>query len=286
MIETIVSMREALAHSDYFGSQLGSPSWANWRVLLIAIAGEPLLEEELPLFEALTNRKAPPAAAPHEFFGCIGRRGGKSRAMAVLACWLSSCRDHRQVAAPGERPQLPVLAQTRDQAPNVFNFICGAFASAPALRPLVEGRNSDTLWLGSGVDITVRPSSFRSTRGATLIGAICDEIAWWRDETSALPDVEILRALRPGLLTTRGPLIAISSPYARKGELWKAYSKHWGREGSRTLVAQASSQIMNPGLDAQFIAEKYEEDSVAAAAEYGAAFQGGRPGVCPARCCR
>jgi hypothetical protein len=59
----------------------------------------------------------------------------------------------------------------------------------------------------------VRPASFRSTRGTTLIAVVADELAWWKDENSALPDVEILRALRPGLMTTKGPLIAISSPF-------------------------------------------------------------------------
>lgn len=32
---------------------------------------------------------------------------------------------------------------------------------------------------------------------------LCDEIAFWRDETSANPDVEILRALRPGMVSRR-----------------------------------------------------------------------------------
>ena len=76
--------QEKINHALLLGGKPGIGK-DTWRVLLIAIAGEPLLDEELPLFEALTNRKVPPATAPHEFFGCIGRRGGKSRAMAVLA---------------------------------------------------------------------------------------------------------------------------------------------------------------------------------------------------------
>jgi hypothetical protein len=91
-------------------------------------------------------------------------------------------------------------------------------------------------------------------------------------ESSANPDTEILRALRPSLMTTKGPLIAISSPYSRKGELWKAYAKHYGKD-SRVLVAQAASWVMHPGLDPSFIAEQYEDDPVSANAEYGANFR-------------
>jgi hypothetical protein len=91
-------------------------------------------------------------------------------------------------------------------------------------------------------------------------------------ESSANPDTEILRALRPSLMTTKGPLIAISSPYSRKGELWKAYAKHYGKD-SRVLVARAASWVMHPGLDPSFIAEQYEDDPVSANAEYGANFR-------------
>jgi hypothetical protein len=73
-------------------------------------------------------------------------------------------------------------------------------------------------------------------------------------------------------MTTKGPLIAISSPYSRKGELWKAYAKHYGKD-SRVLVAQAASWVMHPGLDPSFIAEQYEDDPVSANAEYGANFR-------------
>ena len=138
--------------------------------------------------------------------------------------------DWRPILGKGERGQLAVLAQTKDQAQGLFNFIGGAINASLALKRMIIGQTAD---------VTVRPACFRSTRGTTLIAAIADELAWWRDDTSTLPDVEILRALRPGLLTTAGQLIAISSPFGRRGELWKAYDKHWAKASSKTLVAQA-----------------------------------------------
>jgi hypothetical protein len=43
----------------------------------------------------------------------------------------------------------------------------------------VKSSLTTTLQLRSGCDIVVRPMSFRSTRGTTLVAAICDELAWW-----------------------------------------------------------------------------------------------------------
>jgi hypothetical protein len=79
---------------------------------------------------------------------------------------------------------------------------------------------------------------------------VADEIAFWQGEDgSANPDVEILRAVRPTLLTTHGPLIAISSPYARRGELWTTFKRDYGAQGDpRILVAHAASREMNPTL--------------------------------------
>ena len=53
-----------------------------------------------------------------------------------------------------------------------------------------------------------------------MVAVLADECAFWLSEESVNPDVEILNAARPALATTQGPLIAISSPYARRGALW------------------------------------------------------------------
>jgi hypothetical protein len=51
---------------------------------------------------------------------------------------------------------------------------------------------------------------------------------------SQRPRPEILRAVRPTLLTTHGPLIAISSPYARRGELWTTFKRDYGPKAIRS----------------------------------------------------
>jgi hypothetical protein len=205
----------------------------------------------------------------------LGRRGGKSRAMAVLTAFIATCIDHRSILAPGEIGLLPVIAATRSQAANSFRFITGAISTSPALRSLIVGCTADTLELSTNVTITVQPASFRSIRGATFIAAILDEVAFWRvEDNSANADIEIVRALRPGLLISKGPLIAISSPYAKRGHLWNAFRKNFSADGNpKILVAQAASQTMNPNVDMDWIADQFAEDPVAAEAEYNAQFR-------------
>jgi hypothetical protein len=270
----LVSMREALESRAYFGGLLGGDTWRAWRVLLIAIAGEELTASERAIFRTLTDREREPAEPVEEFWGVIGRRGGKTRAMAVLGAFVAACVDHRHVLAPGERGVLPILAVSTAQATTAFNFLSGVFATAPDLKGLVEWQTADTLTLASGVDIEVRPASYRTIRGVTSVAAICDEIAYWRSDDSANPDREILNALRPGLATTGGPLVAISSPYAKRGELYSTFKRHFGQDGHRAiLVAKAPSRTMNPSLSAKVVDRAYEEDPDSAAAEYGAEFR-------------
>jgi hypothetical protein len=215
-------MRDALADPAYFGGVLSGDSWRAWRVLLIAIVGERLTDGERSMFKSLTERASEPGELVEEFWGVIGRRGGKTRATAVLGAYIAACVDHRPTLGPGERGVLPILAASTAQAAQAYGFVCGIFDQSPNLKGLVENITSDTLSLSTGIDIQVRPTSYRTIRGITAVAAICDEIAFWRSDDSANPDRAIIQALMPALATTNGPLIAISSPYAKRGELYAA----------------------------------------------------------------
>ena len=68
-------------------------------------------------------------------------------------------------------------------------------------------------------------------------------------------------------------LIMASSPYAKKGELYHAFRKHWGNDEGRVLVWKSATELMNSTVDKAIIAEAYEDDPQSAAAEYGASFR-------------
>ena len=272
MMRKLITMRETLASEGYFGRLLSGDSWRAWRVLLIAIVGEELTADERTIFESLTGRPTEPAEPVEEFWA---RRGGKTRSMAALAAYIAGCVDHRNTLAPGERGVLPIMAASTVQATQAFNFVSGIFSSAANLKGLLENETNDTISLASGVDITIRPASFRTIRGITAVAAIADEIAFWRSDDLANPDTEILRALRPALATTGGLLAAISSPHAKRGELYSTFKRHFGPAGhSSILVAKAPSRTMNPSLSQRVVDRAYEEDPEAASAEYGAEFRG------------
>ena len=186
-LKKVISIREALASPDYFGRLLEGDSWAAWRVLLIATVGEELTEDERVVFKALTGRETEPLEPCEEFWAVIGRRGGKTRAMAVLAAYIAALVDHHGVLGPGERGVVPILAASTQQAVQAYNFTAGVFANAPQLKGLVETATADTLRLRNGIDIQIRPASFRTIRGVTAVAVICDEIAYWRSEELANP---------------------------------------------------------------------------------------------------
>ena len=274
-MKPLVSMRSALADPDLLGTLLDGESWAAWRALLIGCVGEALTVEERALWSALTGRELEPGELVEEGWFCVGRRGGKSRAASVLAAYVGGLCDHSDVLAPGEQAVLPVLAQDNRAAGVVLAYAVAAFERSPMLASMVTGRTGEELRLNNGVTLAVRTASWRGLRGLTAVAAIADEIAFWSsDEGSANPDAEILAALRPALATTGGPLWAISSPHARRGELWATYKRHYGPAGdSRIVVAQAASRTMNPRLSQAVVDRAYERDAAVASAEYGGQFR-------------
>jgi phage terminase large subunit-like protein len=159
-----------------------------------------------------------------ELAAVVGRRGGKSRAMATLAAYIAGLCQHDLVK--GERGVLLCIAPDQRQAAIVLGYAEAAFEQSPILKQLIATRTSDTLELTNGVAIEVRAASFRRLRGPTYIAVIADEAAfWYSDEFSANADTEILNSVRPGLATTGGPLTIASSPYAKRGVLWETHKR-------------------------------------------------------------
>ena len=268
-----VTLREALDDPQLLGNVLHGDSWSAWRTLLIAAMGEPLTDVERDIFRQLTRREREPSERVEEFLGVIGRRGGKSRAISVLATYIAALCPHSTLV-PGEKGIMLIIAPDQNQADICLDYCEANFRQSPILRQLIEQRTQRALKLTNHIDIEVRASDFRRLRGPTYVCVICDELAFYFSENSANPDSEILNAVRPGLATTNGPLFLISSPYARRGELWRLYQQHFGPSGDlRILVAQASTRTMNPSLPESVVDRAMERDPASAAAEYLAEFR-------------
>ena len=265
-----VTMRKALSDPKLLGNALEGDSWAAWKVLLIAAMGERLTDEERTLFKSLTGRSHEPLQHVDEFAAVVGRRGGKSRAMAVLATYIAGLCDHSDALVPGERGVLLCVALDQKVAKIILDYAQALFECSPILRQLIANRTSDALELNNGISLEVRPASFRKLRGPTYVAVIVDEVAYLFTEAAyANPDVEVVNAVAPGLATTGGPLILASSPYAKSGILWNVYRQHYGAKGdATTLVAYGPSRTFNPSLKQSVIDRALEKDRARASAEY------------------
>jgi hypothetical protein len=249
-------------------------TWWPWFVFLKSLFGLPMDESELAFFRECTRLDAPPEGGSREAWLVIGRRGGKSRILATIAVYLATIyKDWRPYLAPGERGVVTVLAQDRRQARVIFRYLSALIKNVPMLRDLIQRETADSIDLNNCVTIEIQAASFRSVRGYTIVAALLDEIAFWRSDDSANPDHEVLAAIRPAMATVPGALLlAGSSPYARRGELYNNYRRHYGKPGS-VLVFKAAIRAMNPSVPEQVIRDAFDRDPASAAAEYGAEFR-------------
>lgn len=269
-MKPLYSIREALSDDRLLGTLLPGKSWDSWKAILIAAMGEELTDEEMALYGARTGRSETPTGMVEELVCIAGRRSGKTTAVGTLSTYLAALCDWSDVLNRGDRGVLPFLAQSQRTAKIAFRHANAAFSDIKALKRLVENVTADTIALKTGVDLEIRPANFRSIRGITAIAAVADEVAYWyADETSSNPDSEILAALRPALITTRGPLIMCSSVYGKKGELWESYRRDYGPGGdSQMLVAFGSSKDFNETLPQKIIDKAVERDPDGAKSEY------------------
>jgi hypothetical protein len=270
---TPLAIDKVLTDTRLLGAALGDiDTWATWGIALKAAFALPLTDAERKTFASIFGGRVPPLKRVRELWCVVGRRGGKSRMAAALACYAALFVQHK--LANGERGMVLVLAMTVDQAKVVFDYTLAFLRASEVLAREVESGTRSEIRLRNGITIAVHPNSFRSVRGRTLCACIFDEVAYWRDDTTATPDAEVYTAVLPALLTTNGMLIAIGSPYRRMGLLHAKHKRHFGVEGDDTLVVQGTSKQFNGTLDDAAIAAQQEADPTAARSEWDAQFRG------------
>jgi hypothetical protein len=269
-----VSIDAALSDGHLLGSALGDlASWGVWVAVLKAAYGHALNERELAAFAQVAGGRNPPSRKVKELVVIASRRAGKGRAAGALATFETALVDHTAHLAPGETGIVACISPTRAQANIVKNYTLGYFQTSPVLCKEIAEVTADEIRLSNGHVIATLANDFRTLRGRTLLLAILDEAAFLRDESSSTPDIEAARALLPGLSTTNGMLVVLSSPYRRAGLLHQRHRDFFGKDSDETLVVQGPSALFNPTLNVEMIEAARAADPQAALSEWDGQFR-------------
>ena len=253
------------------------PSWWSWRVVLKAAYGYPLEDDELAFFREIAERD-PPGHRVKELWLLVGRRGGKDSVTSMIAAQAACYAADGVTLRPGERAVVACFAVDRDQATIVYGYTKAYFQKIPALqrrvRSTFEGVLPKPILIGDDVELRIMTNNPRAPRGRTIALAILDELAFWRDEESATPDIETYNAIEPGTATVpHAMIIGITTVYRRAGLAFEKFEKYFGTEDPNVLVIRTTSKMMNPLLDQEVIDRRMEEDPERARAEYYSIFR-------------
>ena len=206
-----MNILEALDDEHLFKPHFVGKSWDGWKGLLAALFALPAPD--------CHRRGLWRLYGPRKTAWCAIHGSGSYRRPARRQiphpgfgrCLPAFFRDYVPHLAPGELATIAVLAANRSQARSIFRFVSGLLKAVPLFARMILDENTEAITLANRVVIEIGTASF-ARPGYSFAAVLCDEIAFWRqDETSANPDVEILRALRPGMASIPGSVLLMAS---------------------------------------------------------------------------
>lgn len=163
-----MNLRDALDSPKVFAGMFKGPTWDTWRVFISAMFALPMTDTELATYRHHTGRTAAPVAPFQEAALICGRRGGKSRVLALLGVFLAVFVDYQDRLAPGEMGTVAILAADRVQARGILRYVLGMLRGVPLLADLIESETMESVTLTNGIVITVQTNSYRLVRGTSL----------------------------------------------------------------------------------------------------------------------
>lgn len=207
----------------------------------------------------------------------MGGRAGKSYVFGALYSLWRAVGADLSTLAPGERAVAIIIARDLDLARQTLAYATGAVRSSPRLAAMIVTDGKDVLELkrpdGHHVAIIVKAASSggASGRGRTLVSAVLDECAFFRDNSYKINDEDVFKAVHPRVLPG-GMTLLISTPWAEVGLLYTEFERNHGHPKT-AIAAHAPTLTMLPTeRNKQAVAAEYERDRENAEREFGALF--------------
>lgn len=250
----------------------------------VCFDGEPIPDNALGrlLFGGVTGEVD--AALLQTVTGVCGRRGGKTYTFIALRGIHKALTCDLSMVMPGQVPAALIIAPNKKLRREAVNYALGAMRADARLREMLK--------LPKGTQETDTPEEFSirrpdgkivsfeggvatvggyGGRGRALVFLALEECAFFRDKGSKVNDEDILKAAEIAVLPD-GQTVIMSSPWARRGVLWRMYHENFGHPVS-ALCFWAPTTVLNPAAwIAKKVAQFRKRDPDAAKTECDAEF--------------
>jgi len=155
----MIEIDSALTDPNLLGSCLGpADTWQTWLMCLRAAFGITLTRQERRAFASIAGSRKPPKQKIRELWIIAGRRSGKSRMAAAIACYIACFLPHK--LARGEQGFVLVLSPTLAQSKTIFSYAEAFLQSSDILKQKIRDVTAGELRLDGNVTIAVHPNSF------------------------------------------------------------------------------------------------------------------------------
>ncbi len=251
---------------------------------------------EVELYRYMTGRQYNPFVKrdEHAIINMIdlvvGRRGGKTTLAAMLAIYCAIRTNWKPYLRKTPFATVLILSHSREFSDEVLELIRELIEASPILSKLVNAKKKNTastmnlvvpfvvdgVIVKSRVQIKVGAASSKTTRGAAICAALCDEIAYWNlDENLKETDEKIMKAVRPATkqFGRKAIIIKLSSPGTKQGVLYNEYCR-WDEQTlpENYVVFKAPSWVWNTILPKQEFVDEWILDRDGFDTEYRANF--------------
>lgn len=201
--------------------------------VLTSVAFDGKRAENTSLGKRLFALESPiPDAARGIVVAVCGARGGKSYVLGGLRLLHLALTVPLTTLAPGEVAVALIVAPDVRLGRQVLRYALGAAESSREIKRRIKAKTVDAFTIkrpDGEVKIEVLPATRggSAVRGRSLVGAVLDECAYFRDSSFKVNDLEVYRAVAPRILQG-GQLILVSTPWAESGLLWEFFKRNHG----------------------------------------------------------
>jgi hypothetical protein len=218
-----------------------------------------------------------PQSARGVLCAVCGARSGKTYVLGALRLLHQSLTTPLETLAPGEQAIGLIVAPDMRLARQALSYVKGACRMRKQLSALVVAETADSITLrrpeGGVVAIECLPATAGggAVRGRSLVGALLDEAAFFRDDSYKVNDAEIFKAVHPRMLPG-AQLVIASTPWVKKGLLYELYRGNYGKHQTAVAAHAPTLLLRDVPLTREIVERERQLDPDNARREFDAEF--------------